>query len=208
VNRVTGSCDARAGLWLVWARFYGLISTGVSKATSGQISSISSLVTAIQPSSRFADVLRQPSILGAQSVNLDVTAVAYAEFAGVLPVVRVGIGSMKRTMELAGGFLLINNVQTFRRFVLTDALFGSDGLPAERDLVRFQHRAATHQRHRAFALFNDDAVGLFCRLGSGVGDATNNKKERGYSQEASSVCLRARRQVRAPYCDKCWGEWR
>ena len=48
--RVTQACDGRAGPMSEQACLYGLISTGVPTATSGQISSISSLVTAMQPS--------------------------------------------------------------------------------------------------------------------------------------------------------------
>jgi hypothetical protein len=78
-----------------------------------------------------------PAILGAKPVDFDVTAGTHAEFAGVFLVARVGLRNMQRAVELAGGFLLINDVESFWCFVVTDALFGSDGLPAERDLVGF-----------------------------------------------------------------------
>src|SRR5208283_3019871 len=115
----------------------------------------------------------------AEAVDFDVAAGADAEFAGVLAVVLVGIGEMQGAMKLARGVFVINDVKSFGSFVVTLALLGAHGLAAERDLVRFQYRTATHQRQRALALFNDDAIGLFGRRGSGASRGASEKKKNG-----------------------------
>ncbi len=70
-----------------------------------------------------------PAVLGAKPVNLDVPAGTYADSVSVFSVARVGIRNMQRAMKLAGGLLLINHIEPFRRLVTPMRCLAPTGCP-------------------------------------------------------------------------------
>ena len=128
-------------------KLHGLISTVVPTATRGQISSISSLVTAMQPSVqsfRRCAAPTKPNL--AQAVDFDVATGADAELASVFPVLCIGLGEMKGAVEDTRGIFAVDDVESFGSFVIALALLRAHGLATEGDLVCSEHRTATHGR--------------------------------------------------------------
>lgn len=127
-----------------------------------------------------------PAVLGAEAVDFDVATGADAELASVFPVLCIGLGEMKGAVEDTRGIFAVDDVESFGSFVIALALLRAHGLATEGDLVCSEHRTATHERERALALFDDDAIGLFGRRGSGANGEAREKKKNGGGQDAES----------------------
>jgi hypothetical protein len=61
-------------------------------------------------------------------------------------------------MEATLGIFRVDDIFSFRNFVVTGTFLCAGGYAAESDFVGFQDFAVAHQFHGAGGFFNDDAV--------------------------------------------------
>ena len=70
----------------------------------------------------------------------------------------VGIGNMKREVELAGILLRIDHINPFRSLVVSLPGFRSNWVSSKRHFIASYHLAAVHEIHYVFSLKHDDLV--------------------------------------------------
>jgi len=121
---------------------------GVPAPTALEISSISTFVTAIQPSVQSLTPCATPQ--PAEAVRQAVTMISppgdTAPCAGLHPVVVTGIGDIQRAVEPAPGIVPIHNVGPLRGLVITFLLLGSNRVSTESDFVSLENPVSAHQR--------------------------------------------------------------
>ena len=78
-------------------------------------------------------------------MNFDVAAWCHAESVCTFAIGSVRVGEMQRQMESAVGKFVIDGIDAFGSFVITLAIFGTEGLAAKRNLVGLYDLVALHE---------------------------------------------------------------